>query len=53
MAGGYITSYEPLGIYPAALALLNPGAQITLAVHCHQTEGGQGIDVGLANVEDR
>jgi hypothetical protein len=48
--GGFTTSYVPLEMRPAAQALLKPGAKITLAVHCHQTAGGQGIDVGLANV---
>jgi Domain of unknown function (DUF4965)/Domain of unknown function (DUF5127)/Domain of unknown function (DUF1793)/Domain of unknown function (DUF4964) len=48
--GDYISSYQPLKITSAALAFLKPGAQITLAVHCHQTVGGQGIDVGLANI---
>ena len=43
----FVTSYSVLGISPAALKLLKPGAAITLAAHCHQTEGGQGIDVGL------
>jgi hypothetical protein len=47
---GYITNYQPLEISAAALALLKPGTKITLAVHCHQTEGGQGIDVGLVNI---
>jgi hypothetical protein len=47
---GYVTSYVLLDIRPAALALLKPGAKLTLAVHCHQTVGGQGIDVGLVNV---
>ena len=37
----------------AAKALLKPGAEITLAVHCHQTTGGQGVDVGLVNVIER
>jgi hypothetical protein len=49
-ANGFVTSYEPLAISPAARALLQPGAQITLAVHCHQNRGGQNIDVGLAEV---
>jgi len=49
-AGGYNTGYEPLPIRPAAKALLKPGARVTLAVHCHQTWGGQGVDVGLARV---
>ena len=47
---GFITDYQPLEISAAALALLKPGAKITLAVHCHQTTGGQGVDVGLVNV---
>ncbi len=48
---GYVTSYEPLEINPAALRLLRPGAKITLAAHCHQTTGGQGVDIGLAVVK--
>jgi hypothetical protein len=47
---GFTTSYVTLGIRPPARALLKPNARVTLAVHCHQTEGGQNIDVGLANV---
>jgi hypothetical protein len=49
-ARGYNNGYEPLAISPEAKALLKPGAQITLAVHVHQTWGGQGVDVGLARV---
>jgi hypothetical protein len=47
---GFTTSYVPLEIRPAARALLKPGARVTVAVHCHQTVGGQNVDVGLANV---
>jgi hypothetical protein len=47
---GFATSYVPLEIRPPARALLKPGAKVTLAVHCHQTEGGQNIDVGLVDV---
>ena len=50
-AAGYITSYQTVDINPAALALLTPGATINLAVHCHQTTGGQGVDVGLVDLE--
>ena len=48
---GFTTSYVPLEIRPAALELLKPGAKVQVAVHCHQTTGGQNIDVGLVNVE--
>ena len=47
---GFTTGYVPLEISRSALALLKPGATVTLAVHCHQTAGGQNIDVGLANI---
>jgi hypothetical protein len=47
---GYVSTYVPLDISPAALALMQPGATITLAVHCHQTQGGQNIDVGIINL---
>ena len=45
---GYENSYEPHDISPTAKSVLKPGAKITIAVHCHQTTGGQGIDVGFA-----
>jgi len=47
---GYNSAYDPLDITPAAVALLKPGATVTLAVHVHQTVGGQGIDLGLASL---
>jgi hypothetical protein len=47
---GFTTTYVPLEISPPALVLLLPGATVTLAVHCHQTTGGQNIDVGLVNL---
>jgi hypothetical protein len=49
---GFNTGYDALGIRATARALLKPGATVTLAVHCHQTAGGQNIDVGLVNVEE-
>jgi hypothetical protein len=48
---GYTTDYVPVEISPAALKHLRPGATVTLAVHCHQTTGGQNIDVGIVNME--
>ncbi len=49
---GFTTGYQPLEIAPAALKQLQPGAKIILAAHCHQTVGGQNIDVGLVNVTE-
>ena len=49
---GFTTSYVPLDIRPTALALLKPGGAVLVAVHCHQTTGGQNIDVGLVDVEE-
>jgi len=45
---GYQNSYSAKPIRPDALALLTPGAHITIAAHCHQTGGGQGLDIGIA-----
>jgi hypothetical protein len=47
---GFVNNYLPMEMSATAKAQLKPGAKITLAVHCHQTEGGQGVDVGLVNV---
>ncbi len=47
---GFVTSYVPLEISHEAREQMKPGAKILVAVHCHQTVGGQGIDVGLADV---
>ena len=47
---GYVNAYELIDIPPAAVATLKPGAPLTIAVHCHQTWGGQGVDVSLVDV---
>ena len=49
---GYRVSYERVEIDPATLAALKPGAPVVIAVHCRQTGGGQGVDVGLVEVDD-
>jgi hypothetical protein len=51
-ASGYQVRYELLEIGSAARGALKPGSSVTIAVHCHQTGGGQGVDVGLVDVED-
>ena len=48
-ATGFTSSYELLPMSKTARATLKPGAN-TFAVHCHQTDGSQFIDIGLANV---
>ncbi len=46
---GYTTDYANLPAKPALGEALVEGRNV-LAVHCHQTEGGQYIDVGLADI---
>jgi hypothetical protein len=43
---GFITDYDEFEISNEAASALQPGRN-TIAVHCHQTTGGQGIDVGI------
>jgi hypothetical protein len=46
---GFSTDYEFVALTPAGRAALRPGRN-TLAVHCHQTTGGQYIDVGVVDL---
>ena len=46
-ASGFISSYEYRPVSKDAQKSLLPNADNQLAVHCHQTIGGQYIDVGL------
>ena len=47
-ARGYISSYETRPLRDPARQALVLGGQNTLAVHVHQTTGGQYVDVGLS-----
>lgn len=49
---GYVVSHILVPATPESRAALRKGRN-TLAVHCHQTAGGQGIDVGLSVLKQR
>jgi hypothetical protein len=49
-ARGYSTSYEPFELNARGSAALKPSKN-TIAIHCHQTTGGQYIDFGLMEAE--
>ena len=49
-AAGYTTDYEEVPLDAAGLAALKAGRNV-IAVHCHQTVGGQYIDAGLVEIE--
>jgi hypothetical protein len=48
-AEGFTTDYEEMTIAAEGRAALKPGKNV-FAVHCKQTQGGQYIDVGMAEV---
>lgn len=49
-AGGYNAGYEEYELGPEAQAALKPGRNL-IAVHCHQTVGGQYLDLGIEATE--
>ena len=48
---GYTTAYEAFPLLPAAKAAIKPGKNL-VAIHCHQTTGGQYIDAGFVEASD-
>jgi hypothetical protein len=49
-APGFTADYETFELSPEARAALRPTGNV-LAVHCHQTAGGQYIDAGIVKIE--
>jgi hypothetical protein len=49
-APGFVTSYDVFPLTPESKAALKPGKNV-IALHCHQTSGGQYVDVGLVDVQ--
>jgi len=49
-AGGFSSEYDELTMKREGVAALKPGKNV-LAVHCHQTSGGQYVDVGIFTEE--
>jgi len=47
---GFVTGYEAVPMSNDARQSLKPGSNV-MAVHCHQTGGGQYIDLGLVDVQ--
>ncbi len=48
---GYVTNYTPIQISSEAKSALILNGTNTIAIHCHQTTGGQYIDAGLSTVK--
>jgi hypothetical protein len=47
---GWTTGYQTIELGLEGLEFIKPGAKVVLAAHCRQTEGDQGIDVGLSAI---
>ena len=47
---GFTSSYESFELTPAGKAALKPGKNL-IAIHCHQTQGGQYVDMGFVKIE--
>jgi hypothetical protein len=49
-SSGWTSGYDVFELAPAAKATLKAGPNL-IAVHCHQTSGGQYVDLGLSEVK--
>lgn len=49
---GFNVGYDEFDVTPEAIKAIKPGRNV-IAVHCHQTSGGQFIDVQLTNLTKR
>jgi hypothetical protein len=47
---GFMSSYDVFPLTPEGRAALKPGKNL-IAMHCHQTTGGQYIDTGFVNIQ--
>jgi hypothetical protein len=50
-AGGFITGYDAFPLIPERDSALKPGKNL-IAIHCHQTTGGQYVDLGFVRVQN-
>lgn len=50
---GYTSGYVLVPVSEKAAEVLRKEKSVTLAVHCHQTQGGQYIDVGIVDVVEK
>ncbi|MBI9017561.1 MAG: DUF4965 domain-containing protein [Phycisphaerae bacterium] len=46
---GYTATYVDVKLNPQAVKAIRPGQNI-ISVRCHQTMGGQGVDLGFSNI---
>ena len=49
-ADGFVGAYDAFPLSPGAKAALKPGRNL-VAIHCHQTVGGQYVDFGLIDIQ--
>ena len=48
--GGFTAEYDAFPLMPEGAAALKTGKNL-IAIHCHQTGGGQYVDFGFAHIQ--